>query len=479
MTIGSSTLSLSLIEWSGMLRRHLAIILAVFALVSTAAIVYVMRIPNIYRAETRILVNPQRVSNKFVSNAVSMGANERLNTLGQQVLSTSRLEAIFNELNLFPNLRNRVGHQELIDRMRRNIGIELKQSTDGPSSFTLSYQGESATEVAAVTNRLADSFIAWNLHDREQEAQGTTDFLSNELTTTKAELDGLEERLRTYKMQHLGQLPHQLQANMQTLSRLQVELQANVEAQSRLDRDLFLVKADPQSVTTLAPYQRSPSARDQVQAQLTTARQELTELRKHYTSEFPDVVKKQEEIRSLELQVNDLHEPNSTAAHSTQPSTADATPQAQLLTIERKRLANEQQQIEASIRNYQGRVDSEPIREQEISQLLRDYETARQHYASLLEKNYSAKMAAQLERQQQGGSFTLLDIARAPDQPIAPNRAAFLFAAVFFGLAAGIGAGILREMFDATVKSEAMLREILPGIPILGLTPNLGNASKQ
>ena len=478
MTIGSSTLSLSVIEWSGMLRRHLAIILAVFALVATVGIFYVMRIPNIYRAETRILVNPQRVSNKFVSNAVSMGANERLNTLGQQVLSTSRLEAIFNELNLFPNLRTRVGHQELIDRMRRNIGIELKQSTDGPSSFTLSYQGESATEVAAVTNRLADSFIAWNLHDREQEAQGTTDFLSNELTTTKGELDTLEERLRTYKMQHLGQLPDQLQANMQTLSRLQVELQANVEAQSRLDRELFLVKADPQAATSLIPYQRSPSPRDQVLAQLTMARQELAELRKHYTSEFPDVLKKQDEIRSLELQLSDVREQSSTSTHAA-PAIADSNPQAQLLTIERKRLANEQQQIEASIRNYQGRVDSEPIREQEISQLLRDYETARQHYASLLEKNYSAKMAAQLERQQQGGSFTLLDIARAPDRPIAPNRTALLFAAIFFGLAAGIGAGILREMLDATVKSEAMLREILPGIPILGLTPNLGNASER
>lgn len=476
MGTGDPHFSLHFFEWLRALRRHLVIMLAVFAIFFSVAIVCVLRIPDTYRAETRILVNPQRVSSKFVSNAVSMGASERLNTLGQQVLSMSRLEAIFNQLNLFPNLRNRVGHQELIDRMRRNIGIELKQSTDGPSSFTLSYQGESAPEVAAVTNQLADSFIAWNLHDREQEAQGTTDFLSNELFTTKNELDRLDERLRTYKLQHLGELPDQLQANMQTLSRLQVELQGNVEAQSRLDRDLFLVKADPEASYAFLNSSRILSPRDQLQAQLTGARQELAELRKHYTSEFPDVLKKQAEIRSLQGQLDEILELNSTS-HATQSPAVNKSPQAQLLALERNRLMKEQHQIETNIRNYQRRVDSEPIREQEISQLLRDYETARLHYASLLEKNYSAKMSAQLERQQQGGSFTLLDVARVPDKPIAPNRLALLGGALFLGFAAGIGAGILREVFDTTVKSETMLREILPGIPILGLTPNLGNAS--
>lgn len=475
MGTGNPHLSLHFFEWVRALRRHLVIMLAVFAVFFVVAIVCVLRIPDTYRAETRILVNPQRVSSKFVSNAVSMGASERLNTLGQQVLSTSRLEAIFNQLNLFPNLRNRIGHQELIDRMRRNIGIELKQSTDGPSSFTLSYQGESAPEVAAVTNRLADSFIAWNLHDREQEAQGTTDFLSNELFTTKDELDRLDERLRTYKLQHLGELPDQLQANMQTLSRLQVQLQGNVEAQSRLDRELFLVKADPEARSLFLNSPRILSPRDQLQAQLTGARQEIAELRKHYTSEFPDVLKKQAEIQSLQGQLDESFELKSTS-QPTQSPAVNKSPQAQLLALERNRLMKEQHQIETNIRNYQGRVDSEPIREQEISQLLRDYETARLHYSSLLEKNYSAKMSAQLERQQQGGSFTLLDVARVPDKPIAPNRMALFGGALFLGFAAGIGAGILREVFDTTVKSESMLREILPGVPILGLTPNLGNA---
>jgi uncharacterized protein involved in exopolysaccharide biosynthesis len=117
------------------------------------------------------------------------------------------------------------------------------------------------------------------------------------------------------------------------------------------------------------------------------------------------------------------------------------------------------------------------VREQEISQLLRDYGTARDHYRSLLEKTYSAQMAAQLEQEQQSGNFTMLDHARVPDAPIGPKRTPLLLGALFAAFAAGLGVGLFAEMLDNTVKSEAELRDSLPEIPLLGTTPGIGNAS--
>ncbi|HEY1215502.1 MAG TPA: Wzz/FepE/Etk N-terminal domain-containing protein, partial [Bryobacteraceae bacterium] len=273
----------------GALKYHLRLILIVLVVVFVGSAAYIERMPDVYRAQTQILVNPQRVSDKYVSSVVSMGANERLNTLSQQILSSSRLEKILVDFGLFPQLRGKISREELIERMRKNIGIELKHNSDGLSAFTLSYTGDSAQEVAAVANKLADSFITWNLHDREQEAQGTTAFLANELTTTKSQLDSLEEKLRVYKMGHLGELPDQLQANMQTLSRLQVELQANAEAQSRLDHEALLTSTIASEVT---PHSQgvAPSTRQRLISERQTAQTELSEMRKHYTDSFPDVI---------------------------------------------------------------------------------------------------------------------------------------------------------------------------------------------
>lgn len=136
-------------------------------------------------------------------------------------------------------------------------------------------------------------------------------------------------------------------------------------------------------------------------------------------------------------------------------------------------MQEEQRKIQGSIGLYQSRIDSAPVREQEISQLLRDYGTARDHYRALLEKTYSAQMAAQLEQEQQGGNFTMLDKARVPEAPIGPKRIPLLLGAFFFAIAAGIGVALLAETLDNTVKSEAELRDCLPDIPLLGTTPGM------
>lgn len=459
----------------GAIRYRYRLILFVFATVLIAATAFIMRMPDVYRSETQILVNPQRVSDKYVNSVVTMDPSERLNTLSQQILSSSRLETIMDDLHLFPKLRNKVNRDELIDRMRKNVGIELKKNSEGLSAFTLSYTGESAQEVADVANRLAASFITWNLHDREQEAKSTTTFLANELTTTKTQLDGLEEQLRVYKMGHLGELPDQLQANMQTLSRLQVELQSNTEAQSRLDHEALLTSTLPEP----APQQRAPTTSAALRQKLTsdrfTAQSELAELRKHYTESFPDVVTKEAEIQSLNERIASL--PADSTVSATGETLPAANPRLQLIRRDRQRLQDEQRRIESTIGRYQSRIDSEPVREQEISQLLRDYETARDHYRSLLEKTYSAQMAAQLEQEQQSGNFTMLDHARVPDAPIGPKRVPLLLGALFAAFAAGLGVGIFAEMLDTTVKSEAELRDSLPEIPLLGSTPGIGNVS--
>ena len=111
--------------------------------------------------------------------------------------------------------------------------------------------------------------------------------------------------------------------------------------------------------------------------------------------------------------------------------------------------------------------------------MLRDYDTAKEHYKSLLEKTYSAQMAAELEHQQEGGTFTMLDPARKPDLPIGPNRIGLIAGFAAFALALGIGAGFLREITDATIKGESNLVLLLPHTPILGLVPQLTASSKK
>jgi uncharacterized protein involved in exopolysaccharide biosynthesis len=169
------------------------------------------------------------------------------------------------------------------------------------------------------------------------------------------------------------------------------------------------------------------------------------------------------------------------------PVTADSqdnsavTVRLQILDREAKRLGEEQKRISAQMGGYRAKVDAVPVREQEMAELNRNYSVSKDHYQSLLDKNFSAGMAADLERKQQSEHFTILDSALVPEKPFKPNRRAMLIAAVLAALAASLGLAYLKDMLDGSLKVEAELRGMLPaGVPLLTIVPQVqGSADRR
>src|SRR5882757_6935765 len=209
---------------------------------SLAGATYVFLMPDHYKAATTILVDPQKVPEKYVSPTVSSDPGQRLNTITQQVLSSSRLQQIIDDMHLYPELRGHISREELIDLMRKDITITVKQgSSSGLSAFTIEYEGAQRQQVAQVANQLAASFIEWNVKNREQQAQDTTEFLDAQLKEAKQNLEQQEARLSAFKMRHLGEMPEQQSANMQALTQLQGQFQANADALNRLEVERTLL----------------------------------------------------------------------------------------------------------------------------------------------------------------------------------------------------------------------------------------------
>src|ERR1700730_1842788 len=191
-------------------------------LVSTCALTHLLtviitRLPNVYQATTTILVDPQQIPERVIAG-VGSDPGARLSTITQQVLSRTRLENIIAKLDLYPERRNVVPRESLIEAMRRDITIELKKGS-GPelSTFTITFQGSNSVVVASVTNELANSFIQWNVASREQQVAGTEDFLSAELKEAKRNLEEQESKLSHFKMSHAGETPDQTTNNFHAL----------------------------------------------------------------------------------------------------------------------------------------------------------------------------------------------------------------------------------------------------------------------
>src|SRR6476660_4643593 len=271
-------------------------------LFSLAGFTFVLLLPDRYKAATMILVDPQKVSEKYVSPTVNSDPGQRLTTITQQVLSTTRLQQIIDDMQLYPELRGKISREELIDLMRKDIAITVKQgSSSGLSAFTIEYEGRQRQQVAQVANQLAASFIEWNVKSREQQAQDTTEFLAAQLKEEKQNLEQQEARLSAFKMRHLGEMPEQQAANMQALTQLQTQFQANADALNRLEVERTLLSRGLESGNSNAEkVVPVVTERAKLEGERRQLRARLLDLQNRYTSAHPEVVDTASQLQRVE-----------------------------------------------------------------------------------------------------------------------------------------------------------------------------------
>src|ERR1700732_2981998 len=216
--------------WSVLKRRRwwfLVPVIAGWAIVWTIS----WLLPPVYRSEALILVEEQKVPKDYVVPNVTAGIQERLQSLTQQIMSRTRLQHIIERYRLYPKQRQGLNLDEQIDRMRKDIEIELVQSKDrkGLTAFQIYYSAPDPTQAQSVTAELTSLFVDENLRNREQLTENTTAFLRQQLDEAGKHLGEQEQRIREFKAQYIGELPSQLESNVQILSGLQ--------GQSHLEED--------------------------------------------------------------------------------------------------------------------------------------------------------------------------------------------------------------------------------------------------
>ena len=447
-------------EFWGTIVLHRWGILFVSVALATVAIVVIALLPDYYVAGTTVLFDPQRLPEQYIAPTVTADPAQRLSTLTQQVLSVGRLQQISQQLHLVSDPR-KVSQQEVVAQMSKNITIDMKPNSDRDmSAFVISYTGQDPQLVAGVANSLAQSFIDWDVANREQQAASTTQFMTAQLEEAKQTLDGEEAKVRDYKENHAGELPEQLQSNMQALNLLHVSLQTNREELDRLEQE----KAMNSVPEAASPANGALSEHDRLENEQRTLKTEVANLRAQYTEQYPDVVATKNRLDAVTKLLSRTDA--GTSSHGVSPSIA----RAEMIQREIERLQEEQKQLIRRMDRYQSKVDAEPLRGQEFDSLSRNYNNARAQYEGLLDKKFHAEMAMNLQRKQNASRFTV-DPAEVPEKPIKPNRLLLLAMALPLCVLIPAGIAVGAAEIRGTVNSERILRSLAPSARVLGHIP--------
>jgi polysaccharide chain length determinant protein (PEP-CTERM system associated) len=466
-------------------RRRAWLVVLPFAIGLAAAPVISRFVPVLFRSETLIMVIPQRVPDSYVKSTVTAKMEDRLPSISNLILSRSRLERTIVDFNLYPELRAQGIMEDIVQRMRDDIGkVELQ----GPESFRVKYVNSDPRTAQKVAARLASLYIEENLRDRENLADETNLFLESQLNDAKERLIEHEKKLEAYRRKYAGELPSQLDSNLRTIQSAQMQLQSNGESINRTRERRLLVErqiADAQMLPAPAPPPVVGSDKDAA-ASLTTAQQleaaraQLEVFKLRFTPDHPDIRTLERTIRDLQGRLAEEAKQPPQPAPERELSPAQQAQQkrlrdlqAELDVIDHQLAASDAEaaRLKQLMAGYQSRVDVVPTRESELVELTRDYTTLQTGYMSLLTKREDSKIAANLERRQIGEQFKILDPASLPEKPFnQTQRIALIGSGAVAGLVLGLLLVGFLEYRDSSLKREEDVVRIL-SLPVLAVIP--------
>ena len=437
--------------------------------------------PPTFRSTGTILIEQQELPSDLVQSTITSYADQRIQEISQRVMTTDNLQRIIQRYDLYPKLRRNQPREVLLERMRKDIHFQMisadvidprqGRATKADIAFSVSYDSGSPEVAARVANELVSLYLDENVKSRRQQTADAATFLEDEGDKLSKTIDQVQASIASFKDKHINSLPDQALFNNQLLERSQDELR-DVETQLRsldqqatyLDAQLAQISPSSQVYTSTGERVLSPSDRlkflrteyarlsgiyapdhpdvlrtkaeiegleksvgqvdssNDLQRQLQDARTQLAAAQQRYAPDHPDVQRLERQVAALTQAIHDA--PGASQATSTptpdNPAYIEVKSQREATEAQRSSLQKKRTDLQATITQLIARLAASPSVERDYSDLMREYDSDQAKYREVRQKQMEAKLSQNLEDQQKGERFTLIDPPLTPQRPASP-----------------------------------------------------------
>ncbi len=512
------------------LKRRLVYFLAPVLVLVPAGVIAIMMLPPMYEARGKILIESQQIPEEWIQTTVNAYAEERIQTIGQRVLTRNRLLEVAEKYSLFPKELG-LSESERVERMREAFDVQIISSASGPGqkkkkspndttiAFTIGYADRSPDKAFQVANEFMTLFLSEDVRTRTEGASTATEFFTQETRRLADLIDQMDERIAKYKTENADALPENLDLHRDTLIRSQEELTRAEAAVKLAEEELTSIQ------TQIATYLAGAGGADGPAQEILRLKTQLAALRADKTDAHPDVRAVRDQIRALERQLapsaavqklrGDLASADAALREARKSDPVDeaviiqrreaaaearealsrqiakeaAAGSADIVMTQLQgrmdttssRLASSEDQIDAlkkTIADMQDRIARTPIVERGLSALTRDYQNRSAEYQALRDKQSAAVLSANLEGEQKAEKFTILEAAQRPDKPTSPKRGQLIIMLIAGALAAGAACAAIAEVALASLRGRRHLEEIAKEPPI-AIIPYIDNGKAR
>ena len=231
-------------DYVDILRRHWSWIAGPAFAGLVIAVMVAFFWPDTYLSDATIRIVPSTVPERYVASNVNLQVGQRIASMYQSVTTRTNLLAWINSLALYPRKKGRVADDDLVEEMRRAIGMGalagMREPVEGrgtATAFRISFSYSDRYVAQKVVSAIVDKLLSETTQMVSSESRQTNDFLKDKVKASKDELDAIEAKVENYKRSFAGKLPDQLESNLATLQTLDTQFSSASTSMSRASQD--------------------------------------------------------------------------------------------------------------------------------------------------------------------------------------------------------------------------------------------------
>jgi succinoglycan biosynthesis transport protein ExoP len=439
----------------------------------TVGLVLAMTLPAEYEADSRVVIIPQDIPADLVSPTVQTDTEAQFGLLKNFVLARDSLIKIITdpEHNLYQDLRGEVPMEDIVIAMREKITIEaLPPEIVDPRApvevqlFRIAFRSDNPKTAAKVANRLRSDLLSFNLNQRAEQAEGTSEFLENEVRRAMEDHSRALKKLSEYKEEHVGELPEDLPTNQRRRDDLVSEVSTSrlriAAAQEQIQR--IKQQIDDIRLSGLQEQFSPAVQKKNVELKLSMHRA------RGKTDKHPDVVIALAELEELEILIQSQEESDQPIS----PQELGLRRELRQYEVSSGVTAGDFERLAKELEEVDLRVLNTPRRAAELAELQAEVEAVAESIVELQQKKAQADMGVGIELAQKGEKYRAIDTAVPPTAPISPNRPLVFVVGAVVGILLGVLLASLREMLDQSFHTPADLQRAFQ-LPVLGTIPQI------
>jgi succinoglycan biosynthesis transport protein ExoP len=442
------------------LGRHFWKIVAFVATCMVATLIVSARLKPVYESTATVDVDRQApselVGQDSTRSTAPNDADQFLATQVRLIQSDAVLRPVAEQYQLLrlEGQLNKVKPEKVRQIFDAPIKLKQLKVARPPNTYLLliSYRSPDPDLAARVANSIATSYLNHSYDIRIRSSASLSLFMERQLDELKAKMERSSLALAQFE-KDLDVVNPEEKTNILSARLLQLNTEYTQAQADRVQKE-----AAWNAIRSGAVEAAQVSSQGESLARLTEtlneARQRFAQIKSTYDYNHPEYRKAASELAEIQRQFDDT-----------------AKDIRSRVEVEYHESLDREQMLQQSVAQTKSEWDQLNSRSFQYQQLKREADTDKELYDELIRKIREADINAGF----QNNNVRIADLARPATTPVLPNTKLNLLLALLISTLVAIGAAVLHDSLDTTLRDPAEASRFL-GTDVIGVLPNDRNA---